>query len=384
VDGKLVLLQPSTGESGELKYDMRVIAQDVEHYVLTREQDALDPSSNGQHSTSSAASPANGEALGHSLRDSLWFFDGKSMRVWADIQDVLTYAPADLGRELPSTVSIYTDFYPLSAMIGKGVLTGLEPEIVQRRDVDFAYSRFQSRAHLFIPPLIRHHLADYNSPAALHLSDSYQQLPYFAHALEILLHNVLDDEVDASSGSGDTSLIANVLSFLSSFPSYLDIVVGCARKTELRSWHTLFQHMPPVQELFEESLQRGLLKTAGGFLLVLHTFDEESFNAQQIARLLRSAREAGDFDLCKELARFLVGIDDSGTMLRSALANAGLKRQHNGTGSLDGADDGSEMMMQRGNPATGDRQATIPSAQNAHGRETHESRESDDYFTYMQ
>jgi len=344
IDGKLVLLQPSAGESGELKYDMRVVAQDVEHYALTREQDDRE-ADNLEDTTPDWRSSAMTDDLGHSLKDSLWFFDGKSMRIWADVMDVVASAPADLGRELPPTVSIPTDFYPLTAMIGRGVLTGLESEIMQRRDVDFAYGRFQSRTHLFIPPLLRHYLSHFDSPAALHLSDSYQSLPYFAHALEVLLHHVLDDEVELSPAEGDTSLLANVLYFLSSFTSYLDIIVGCARKTELRSWHTLFQHLPPVAELFEESLQQDKLKTAGGFLLVLHAFDETSFNMQQSARLLQAAKEAGDFELCKELARFLVGIDESGQMLRTAIANADLDRD--GVDTSAKRDNGSSYLDKR-------------------------------------
>lgn len=321
IDGKLVLLQPSANEHGDLKYDMRVIAQDVEHYSLNREQ----------------MSAGREDLAGQSLQDSLWFFNGKSMRVWPDILDVVASAPNDLKRELPPSVSIPTDFYPLSASSDRGLITGLESDLSQRRTVDFAYHRFNTRTQLFIPSLLRHHLERYDSTAALHLSDSYQNLPYFAHALEMLLHDVLDDEVDAADthpkSAGDTALLGSVLSFLSSFTAYLDIVVSCARKTELRSWRTLFHHLPPVHELFEESLRKGLLKTAGGYLLVLHTFEEEHFNAQQSARLLRLASQERDWELCKELARFLVGIDESGGMLRQALEAAGLTPGNGGGGS---------------------------------------------------
>lgn len=352
VDGKLVLLQPSANEHGELKYDMRVIANNVEYYTLNREQ-----AISSDKSSSGLQQQANGLSLddhiGHSLRDSLWYFDGSCMRVWPDVMDVLSSAPTELGRELPPAVGVPTDFYPLCPAIDKGILVGVESDLVQRRDVDFAFYRFGSRTHLFIPPLLRHHLAQYDSPAALHLSQSYQTLPYFPHALEILLHSVLDEEVDAPPESLETALLPSVLSFLSSFPSYLDIVVGCARKTELRSWRTLFKYLPPVRELFEESLHRGLLKTAGGYLLVLHTFQEEQFNAQQIARLLRMAREEGDWDLCKELARFLVGIDETGSMLRMALSEAGL-------GEMEGASNGALTPGRLSAPPSSRRSGTTP------------------------
>ena len=134
----------------------------------------------------------------------------------------------------------------------------------------------------------------------------------------MLLHTVLDEEVD-SAPSPDNALLPSVLSFLSSFPDYLDILVQCTRKTEVRSWRTLFKYLPPPQELFEESLQKGLLKTAGGYLLVLHTFEEIDSSSEQCVRLLQRAKEAGDWGLCKELARFLMALDETGDSLRDAM-----------------------------------------------------------------
>ncbi|KAF2471953.1 RIC1-domain-containing protein [Lindgomyces ingoldianus] len=319
VDGKLVLLQPTTTEGGELKYEMRIIAQNVETYALMRDHPAFALET---HEDSLPPSPSVGLAIndlnGHDLRDSLWFFDGRDVRVWIDMQDVLSSASIELGRELPTPVKIPVDFYPLSVLINKGIVFGVESELVQRRDTSFAYLRFGTRTHLFLPALLRYHLAQYNSPAALHLSHHYQHLQYLPHALEILLHEVLDEEVDTAPPP-EQALLPSVLSFLSSFPQYLDIVVQCTRKTEVRLWRTLFSNLPPPQELFEESLQKGSLKTAGGYLLVLHTFEELSSTGDEVVRLLQRAKEEQDWDLCKELSRFLMALDESGATLRQTL-----------------------------------------------------------------
>lgn len=191
------------------------------------------------------------------------------------------------------------------------------------------------QTHLFIPQLLRFHLSQYDSSAALHLAHQYQYLEYFAHALEILLHNVLDEEVDTNPGP-EAALLPGVLSFLSSFPQYLDIVVQCTRKTEVRSWRTLFAYLPPPADLFEESLQKGSLKTAGGYLLVLHTFEELSSSSEQLVRLLARAKNEGDWELCKELARFLTALDESGATLREALELVELRspRAEPGQGSF--------------------------------------------------
>lgn len=154
--------------------------------------------------------------------------------------------------------------------------------------------------------------------AALKLARAYQDLEYFAHALEILLHHVLDEEVD-SAPAPDAAVLPRVLSLLSHFRQYHDIVVQCTRKTEVRSWRTLFAYLPPPQELFEESLQQGSLKTAGGYLLILHTFDELAAASEQSVRLFSRAIREEDWELCKELARFLAAMDESGETLREAM-----------------------------------------------------------------
>ncbi|RDL41963.1 uncharacterized protein BP5553_01942 [Venustampulla echinocandica] len=323
VDGKLVLLQPSLNEEGRLKYDMRVIAQNVEYYTLMRDV----PSANSLRASGALAGfddDGIGTDEGPGLRDSLWIFDGNEMRVWTDVHDVLQSAPSELARELPPMVSISTDFYPLSVLLGKGIILGLEPDLIQRRDVNFAFFKFTIRTHLFIPQVLRFHLSRFNSSAALHLAHQYRHLEYFAHSLEVLLHNVLDEEVDNPPPS-ETALLPGVLSFLSSFPQYLDIVVQCTRKTEVRSWRTLFTYLPPPQELFEQSLQRGSLKTAGGYLLILHTFEELSSSSEELVHLLSRAKDEGDWELCKELARFLTALDESGDTLREALEMVGLR-----------------------------------------------------------
>lgn len=118
-----------------------------------------------------------------------------------------------------------------------------------------------------------------------------------------------------------------MLSFLSSFPSYLAIILQCTRKTEVRSWRTLFEHLPSPQELFAQSLDAGDLKTAGGYLLVLHTLEDEAgakSSSKQVVELLKRAKDEGEWELCKELARFLRALDEDGSTLQKALEDVGL------------------------------------------------------------
>ncbi|KAI6379123.1 hypothetical protein MCOR25_002102 [Pyricularia grisea] len=340
VDGKLVILNPSLNEQGNLKYDMRVVAQSVEYYTCMWDQpfiDTLPPASD-------SALPPGSEHEG-SLEQSLWMLEGGELRVWPDVQSVLdVVSPA--GGDVPPTASLPTDFYPLSMLRSKGIILGVESELAQRRDINFSFFRFAIRTHLFLPELLRFYLQRNLANEALRLAQRYQSLAYFSHALEILLHHVLDEEVDSAPAPED-ALLPRVLSLLSSFKDYLDVVVQCTRKTEVRSWRTLFAYLPPAQELFEESLLRGNLKTAGGYLLVLHTFDELSAAGEQSVRLLGRAMREGDWELCKELARFLAALDDSGETLREALESVDIKLD----GDRHGSGAGNQLSMRLGVPS---------------------------------
>lgn len=319
VDGKLVLLRPSLNDEGQLKYDMRVIAQNVEYYASMRDQPLLNANSKAGQGDSQVAPSA--------LKESLWVFDGTELKSWTHFNEVLD-AAGDVEKELPPSVSVPVDFYPLSILLEKGIILGVESDLVQRRDVTFSFFHFAIRTHLVLPDILRFYLRQNRTTEAAMLANQYRDLEYFAHGLEMLLHRVLDEEVDTSP-SPDEAVLPRVLSLLSSFREYLDVVLQCTRKTEVRQWKTLFAYLPPPQELFEESLQRGSLKTAGGYLIVLHTLEELQSATEQSVRLLTRAMKEGDWDLCKELARFLAAMDDSGEVLQEVmrLVNASIKGQ---------------------------------------------------------
>lgn len=136
VDGKLVLLGPSVNQEGQLKYDMRVVSQNVEYYTSMRDQPFR------RHGAGKAAEDGG-------LRDSLWIFDGTELKVWTDMEAVLKAVSGENNaRELPRTVSIPVDFYPLSTLLGKATVLGVEADLVQRRDINFSFFRFSIRVSL--------------------------------------------------------------------------------------------------------------------------------------------------------------------------------------------------------------------------------------------
>ncbi|RMZ85841.1 hypothetical protein DV737_g404, partial [Chaetothyriales sp. CBS 132003] len=323
VDDKLVLLQSSRGREEELKYGLRVVAQHVEYYIL--------------------------------MRDQLYFNFGR-------VDEEVLY-PAAEPRRPP--VSVPLDFYPLSILLTKGVVLGIEGELVQRRSLTFGQWRTRIRTQLFLPYVLQDQLvaASKGTSAAFGLAHQYQHLSYFAHALEILLHRVLDAEHERERGEkedgegekedgegekeggegekedgegeggrrGSPRPLPAVLSFLQlALPSaaYLSTIVSCVRKTELSYWPTLFRHVDPPLALFEQALQLADLKTASGFLIIVQGLEEQDSDAsadtgiieRHAARLMRLAQAKADFEMCADLARFLIGVDASGGALRRVVA----------------------------------------------------------------
>ncbi|KID99370.1 DUF1339 domain protein, partial [Metarhizium majus ARSEF 297] len=320
VDGKLVLLSPSLNEEGQLKYDMRIIAQNVEYHASMRDQPLLNVAHLSDDPSLRRGPPA--------LKDSLWVFDGVEVKAWANINELLNGASTDGGKDFPAPVSVPVDFYPLSVLLEKGIILGVESDLVQRRDVTFSFFHFAIRTHLFLPEILRFYLRQGRTIEAAELCEQYQNLEYLSHGLEILLHRVLDEEADTCPKPED-AVLPRVLSLLSaSSKEYLDVVLQCTRKTEVRQWKTLFAYLPPAQELFEESLQRGSLKTAGGYLIVLHTLEEFQSLTDQSVRVLSRAIQEGDWELCKELARFLAAMDETGEVLKEVMemVNMGQKQ----------------------------------------------------------
>ncbi len=344
VDDKLVLLQPSRTDDGGLRYNMRVIAHHIEFYILMRDQLFFNFASTGDESI--PPTPSSGYGLTrtgqhHTLRDSLWTFSGSDLHMWSDVRDVLRTAIEGPPTGSVSLLSVPVDFYPLSILLNKGIVLGIESELIQRRGLPFAQFRTAIRTHLFIPYLLQHHIsAERNAPAAISLARKYEHLSYFAHALEVLLHNVLDEEADSYSESANKSKsnLPAVLSLLYgslSESSYLSTIVQCIRKTEFTSWPVLLAHLPPPAVLFEQALQLDDLKTATGCLMVLQSYEEDRSEGRRseedveayVTRLMALAREKDEWGLCSDLAQFLMAFDPMGDALRRVVEAVGFRER---------------------------------------------------------
>ncbi|CAG8465384.1 5719_t:CDS:10 [Paraglomus occultum] len=307
IDGKLVLLTPQKSDAGEVQYDLHVLADRIEFYWMAN------------------------RGIG-SLKNSLWACDGKSVNIWMDVwsDDEIASSWHDeaISAAPKEALSIKLGFYPLSVLLDKGIIVGAEQQVSVRSSLDFAVFKFATNTHLFLQYIIRYMLTRGLDEEAVAFARSYEQLVYFGHALEVLLHHVLEDEAELSVGTGHGAVLPRVVKFLSHFPQALDAIVGCARKTEVALWDYLFSIVGSPKDLFEKCMSTGLLKTATSYLLVLHTLEPSADSSQDTIRLLSKAMEVEDYELCKELVRFLSSIDGSGQTLSEALVSIQLSSEN--------------------------------------------------------
>lgn len=143
---------------------------------------------------------------------------------------------------------------------------------------------------------------------AWEIARSCSALPYFPHSLELLLHEVLEEEATSKDPIPDAQL-PSVVEFIREFPGvWARAVVQCARKTEIALWPYLFSVAGPPKKLLQDCLQRQQLDTAASYLIILQNLEPSSVSRQHATLLLDAALEQGRWELSRDLVRFLRAI----------------------------------------------------------------------------
>lgn len=187
----------------------------------------------------------------------------------------------------------------LAVLMDKGIFIGVEYEAATRTNLSFTMfrqvtsvrtqvecafdetDRLTMQSHLFLYHVLLYHLMNGQVREAVLFASNYQHLVYFAHALEMTLHNVVEEDVTALQGGDDSEkkkhLLADTIEFLDHFDICLDVVVGCARKIEMTRWARLFDIVGDPKDLFEVSrtsrLDRRLVNVDSVVLVLQATED---------------------------------------------------------------------------------------------------------------
>ncbi|XP_054278779.1 guanine nucleotide exchange factor subunit Rich isoform X2 [Macrosteles quadrilineatus] len=247
------------------------------------------------------------------LTEALWLFCGaQGMRVW------LPLFPRDGDKShtfmskrimLPFQLRIY----PLAILFEEAILLGAENDtMLYTSDSNSPFSlpfctlerTSQVYLHQILRQLIRRNLGFH----AWEIARGCSALPYFSHSLELLLHEVLEEEATSKEPIPDAQL-PSVVEFIQEFPVYLETIVQCARKTEIALWPYLFAAAGKPKDLFHECLVNKQLDTAASYLIILQNMESSTVSRQYATMLLDSTLESGKWELSKDLVRFLKAID---------------------------------------------------------------------------
>ncbi|KAJ3202246.1 hypothetical protein HDU82_007497, partial [Entophlyctis luteolus] len=191
----------------------------------------------------------------------MWAFCGHGMRVWISPNP-------DHAR--PIVAEFATDFYPLSIMFARGIVFGLQSIISSLPSLNCVMFKPKAYSQLFLDEILRG-LLDQNLtvPAAIFIR-KYLQFNYFTHALEMLLHKVLDDDY--------------------------------SNRVDSNRWKE-------ITNINQESLKAKRLRTATSYLIIIQSLDPVSVSVKFAIELLQKALDLNDFTIAKELLRFYKSID---------------------------------------------------------------------------
>ncbi|WFD37182.1 WD40 repeat protein [Malassezia japonica] len=294
IDAKLVLLRPSRGEDGDvnLAYDLQILHEQTEAYWT------------------------NLQSRGP-LHNSLWSYDGGSMSVWPD---VLALA---LGETLAPSAVLPLDTYPICILLARGVVFGAEGTATIRKTLDTASFRQRSKTTPFLHALLRVYLMKQQLDEALDIAAPYRALTYFGHSLELLVHDLLEEEADARPPLAPSARrLPLILQFLDYFENALRVVVNVARKTEATRWPTLFDAAGRPQTLLRHCLDEGDCDTARLYLLIVHELEDSETSIALTAAVLDALERQQKWDALRELLSFLRSLDEDGAMLHASLRAA--------------------------------------------------------------
>uniref|UniRef100_A0A0X3NZL1 Protein RIC1 homolog n=1 Tax=Schistocephalus solidus TaxID=70667 RepID=A0A0X3NZL1_SCHSO len=219
------------------------------------------------------------------------------------------------ARRVMLSVQLEDLVYPLTVLLDKAAVIATHSgclridrsyyKTLDDRRFHLPWFNIQVKTNLFLPHLLKDLLSKNLSKIALDLATSYQSLPYFQHILELLLHEVLEEEATSKFPIPDP-LLPQVCAFIEQFQHFLDVIIQCIRKTEVTWWRHLFCALGRrPKDLFEEALSMDQLGTAASCLVVLQNSESLVVSKQCALILMTKTIEHSQWHLVNDLIRFL-------------------------------------------------------------------------------
>ncbi|XP_046425934.1 guanine nucleotide exchange factor subunit Rich [Neodiprion fabricii] len=249
------------------------------------------------------------------LTEALWLFCGAhGMRVWLPLFPRNHQEKAHTFMSKRIMLLFHLRIYPMAILFEDAILLGAENDTVlytsdTNSPFSLPFSVLELTSQVYLHQILRQLICRNLGYHAWEIARSCSALPYFPHSLELLLHEVLEEEATSKEPIPDAQL-PSIVEFIREFPGvWARAVVQCARKTEIALWPYLFSVAGPPKKLLQDCLQRQQLDTAASYLIILQNLEPSSVSRQHATLLLDAALEQGRWELSKDLVRFLRAID---------------------------------------------------------------------------
>lgn len=203
------------------------------------------------------------------FQSSIWVFDGKGVKILSR-PTALLESPVQNRKD--TVFSMDLDFYPFVVLLAEGVLVGIKQYLSLNKSLNISQFGPEIKTHLFVHLILESFLVRGQTARALSFSRTYQNLGYFNHALEMMLHDALDRDSDKNPDS-DQLQLPLIIQFVNQFPRSLEIMVNCARKSEMALWGYFFSIAGDPKELYQRSLESGALGVATSYLIIIQTLE---------------------------------------------------------------------------------------------------------------
>lgn len=268
------------------------------------------------------------------LQESLWFYcGGQGMRVWLPVfprydQDRCSHKHSYMAKRI--MLSFNLRIYPLAISFEDAIIFGVENDTTlfltdQKSHFSLPFSQLKRTSQLYLHHILKQLIKRNLGYNAWEIARDCSTLPYFPHSLELLLHEVLEQEATCKDPIPD-ALLPSVIEFIKEFPCYLQTIVQCARKTEIALWPYLFNEAGKPKDLFQQCMDKNQLYAATNYLIILQNFESSSISKQCALVLLDAALKQKNWNLSHDLVRFQLIIDsnemDSPKTLLSVCNNA--------------------------------------------------------------
>ncbi|EFN72501.1 Protein RIC1-like protein [Camponotus floridanus] len=236
------------------------------------------------------------------LTEALWLFCGAhGMRVWLPLfRNHQEKAHAFMSKRI--MLPFHLRIYPLAILFEDAILLGAENDTVlftsdTNSPFSLPFNLLELTSQVYLHQILRQLIHRNLGYHAWEIARSCSALPYFPHSLELLLHEVLEEEATSKDPIPD-ALLPSVVEFIREFPGvWARAVVQCARKTEIALWPYLFSVAGPPKQLLQDCLQRQQLDTAASYLIILQNLEPSSVSRQHATLLLDAALEQDPNDV---------------------------------------------------------------------------------------